>query len=47
MSRHKNAGQNRSMNRADRSFENGAKIKYLGMILTNKNFIHEEIRSRL
>jgi hypothetical protein len=31
----------------NRSFKNMEKFKYLGMIVTNQNFIHEEIKSRL
>jgi hypothetical protein len=47
MSRHSNSGQNQNIRTANESFENVAKIKYLGMTLTNKNDIHDEIKSRL
>jgi hypothetical protein len=41
MPRHQNAGQNLSMNTAvSKSLKN---IKYLGMTVTNQNFIHKEI----
>jgi hypothetical protein len=47
MFRHQNSGQNQNIRIADESFENDAKLKYLGMILTNQNDIHDEIKSRL
>jgi hypothetical protein len=31
----------------NRSFENVAKFKYLGMLLIHQNLVHEEIKSRL
>jgi len=46
MSRHQNAGQIHSLLIASKSFENVEKFKYLGTI-SNKNCIHEEIKSRL
>jgi hypothetical protein len=45
MSRHQNAGQIIKID--NRSFENVAKFKYFGMIVTSQNLIHEEIKSRL
>jgi hypothetical protein len=46
LSRHQNAGQNRNIKIGDRSFENVAKFKYLGTIVTNRNLINEKIQSR-
>jgi hypothetical protein len=47
MSCHLNSGQNQNIRTANVSFENVAKFKYMGMTLTNKNDIHDEIKSRL
>jgi hypothetical protein len=47
MSRHRDSGQNKNIRRANGSYENVAKSKYLGMTLTNQNNIHNEIKSRL
>jgi glycerol-3-phosphate O-acyltransferase len=41
------AGQRQSIKIANRSFEDVAKFKYLGTILTDQNCIQEEIKSRL
>jgi hypothetical protein len=40
-------GQRHSIKIANRSFENGAKFKYLGTTLTDQNCMHEKIKSRL
>jgi hypothetical protein len=47
MSCHPNSGQDHNIRIANESFENVAKFKYLGMMLTNQNGIHDEIKSRL
>jgi hypothetical protein len=47
MSYHVNSRQNQNIRVANESFENVAKFKYLGMMLTNQNDIHDEIKSRL
>jgi hypothetical protein len=47
MSCHQNAGQNRNITIANRSFDNVTELKYLGMKVRNQNLIHEEVKSRL
>jgi hypothetical protein len=47
MSRHHNGGQNHNIRIADRTFENGAKCKYLGTRVINQNLIQEEITRRI
>jgi hypothetical protein len=37
LSRHQNSGENRIMKTANRSFENLAKLKYLGATITHQN----------
>jgi uncharacterized phage infection (PIP) family protein YhgE len=44
MSCHPNSGQNQNIKIGNEWFENVAKFKYLGMTLTNKNDIHDEIK---
>jgi hypothetical protein len=47
MSRNQNAGHNHNTNIDNKSFEGVEEFKYLGATLTNRNSIHEEIKSRL
>jgi hypothetical protein len=47
MSCHLNSGQNQNIGIANELFENVAKFKYLGMMLTNQNDIRDEIKTRL
>ena len=47
MSQAHNAGQNNNTETGTTSFERVEQSKYLGTILTNPNYIHEEINSRL
>jgi hypothetical protein len=41
---HQNVGQNRDIKIANRCFENVSHLKYLGMTVTNRNLIQEEIK---
>jgi hypothetical protein len=47
LSRHQNAGQNRDLKIANRSFENVSQFSYLGMSVTNQHLIQEETKRRL
>jgi hypothetical protein len=44
---HLNSRQNQNIRIANESFRNVAKFKYFEMMLTNQNYIHDEIKSRL
>jgi hypothetical protein len=45
--REQNAGQNHIVRKYNKSFERVEEFKYLGTTITNRNSIHEEIKSRL
>jgi hypothetical protein len=47
MSRDQNSGQNHNIKIDNKCFERAEQFKYLGTTLTNRNSIHEEIKSRL
>jgi hypothetical protein len=47
VSHHQKAGQAQDIQIGNRSSENVSQIKYLGMTVTNQNFIQEEIKRRL
>jgi hypothetical protein len=47
LSRQQNAGQNRDIEIANRSFENVSQFKYLGTTVTNQNLVQEEIKGKL
>ena len=47
VSRDQNAGRNHGVRIDNITFERVDEFKYLGKILTKKNSIHEEIKSRL
>jgi hypothetical protein len=47
VSRCQKAGQRQSIKIGNRSFESVTKLKYLGTTQTDKNCIHEEVKSRL
>jgi hypothetical protein len=44
-SRHQNAGRNRDINIANRSYENVPQIKYLGTAVTDQNLIKRGLNS--
>jgi hypothetical protein len=46
MSRNHKAGQKHRIKTGSRSFEDVAKLRYFGIILTDQNCTHEEFKSR-
>jgi hypothetical protein len=47
MSRSQKMGQKHSIKTVNRSFKDAAKLKYLGTTLTDQNYMHKEIKSKL
>jgi hypothetical protein len=47
MYRHQTAEHNHNLKVLNKSFENVAEVKRFGMTITNQNYIHEGIKSRL
>jgi outer membrane usher protein FimD/PapC len=47
VTRHQSEGQNYSLQIANKSFENVTKFRYLGMRVSDLNYIHEEIKVKV
>ena len=47
MYRDQNAGRSHNKKTDNSSFERAEQFKYLGITFTNKNYIHEEMKSKL
>jgi hypothetical protein len=47
MSRDRNAGRSHNIKNENNSFESVTEFKYLGTNLTKRNYIQEEVKSRL
>jgi hypothetical protein len=46
VSRHQNAGQNRHIKVANKSFENVSQFRYFGTTVTSQNLVQEEIKRK-